>query len=163
MRDFESLSPQEVLALAVRIERANAARFRAFADSFRGYDDAVTKRFEELCREEEEHETLLLAGFRERFGEELPEIEETDVAGVIEAVDLSDAEHQLFDSLRPAGVYELALRAEEEARDFYRRAEASATDEDLKALYGDLAEAESDHVWWAAEKLQTAVAGGGER
>jgi len=33
-RPFESLSPEEVLALAVHVERANAGRFRAFADVF---------------------------------------------------------------------------------------------------------------------------------
>ena len=33
-RSFKSLPPDEVLALAVHVERANARRFRAFADVF---------------------------------------------------------------------------------------------------------------------------------
>ncbi len=37
-RPIEPLAAREVLALAVNVERANARRFRAFADAFAGYD-----------------------------------------------------------------------------------------------------------------------------
>lgn len=153
-RAFGSLSTAEVLALAVHIERANADRFRAFADVFQGYDDTVSARFEEQAREEEEHEALLRARFRDTFGENVPALHEEDVEGVIESVDIDDAEHLIFDSLQQEHVYELAEQAEQRAQQFYERATACAQDPGLAALYRELAEMESGHSAWIAEKLQ---------
>ena len=159
---FESLSPMEVLALAVHVERANAARFHAFADVFRGYDATVTLRFEELAAEEQEHEARLVAVFERRAGGPIPILEETEVEGVIESVDMDDAEHLIFDSLKPKRVYELALLAERGARDFYRRAAAASKDAELVALYGELAEMERDHEAWLENRLnqETRSSGG---
>jgi rubrerythrin len=163
VRAFESLSPREVLALAIQVERANTRRFQAFADVFRGYDAAVTSRFEELAREETEHETILARRFRQRFGEEIPVLEEAEVAGVIESTDLDDAEHLIFGSLEPVRVYELALRAEQGARAFYERALSAAPDGTLASLYRELAEAEEGHEAWIEEKLQSMRAEGEKR
>jgi rubrerythrin len=154
-RTFESLSPLEVLALAVNVEQANARRFRAFADVFQGYDAAVAARFQELAVEEDEHESLLTAQFRKRFGEVIPVVDEVEVEGVIESVDVDDAEHLIFSSLEPTRVYELALRAERGAQEFYKRAMARTTDEALSTLYRELAEMEDDHAGWLEEKLRT--------
>lgn len=53
LRRFEELTPAEVFALAIHIERANTRRFRAFAQAFRGYDEEVARRFEELALQAE--------------------------------------------------------------------------------------------------------------
>ncbi len=160
-RPFESLSPGEVLALAIHVERANSSRFRAFADIFEGYDAEVATRFKELAVEEDQHERILTDRFRERFGDTIPTVEEAHVEGVIESVDLDDAEHLIFDSLQPARVYELALRAEREARAFYRRAAGASTDEELSTLYQELAEMETDHESWLEKKLRVHGGPGG--
>ena len=160
MRAFESLSPREVLALAIQVERANTRRFQAFADVFRGYDEAVTSRFEELAREEAEHEAILARRFRELFEGEIPVLEEAEVAAVIESTDLDDAEHLIFSSLEPVRVYELALRAEQGARAFYERAVAAAPDGRLASLYRELAEAEEGHEAWIEQRLSMARAEG---
>jgi rubrerythrin len=161
MRAFESLTPREVLALAIHVERANTRRFQAFADVFRGYDGAVASRFEELAREEAEHEAILTRRFRQRFGDEIPAVEEAEVAGVIESADLDDAEHLIFGSLDPTRVYELALRAEQGARAFYQRAVAVAPDGSLADLYRELADAEEGHEAWIKERLESGRATGG--
>lgn len=161
MRSFESLTPREVLALAIHVERANTRRFVAFADVFRGYDGAVASRFEELAREEAEHEVILTRRFRQRFGEEIPAVEEAEVAGVIESADLDDGEHLIFASLDPARVYELALRAEQGARAFYQRALSTAPDDKLAGLYRELAEAEEGHEAWIRERLESLRTTGG--
>jgi rubrerythrin len=153
-RAFKDLSPKEVLALAVGVERANTERFRAFAGMFRGYDEAVAERFEELAREEEEHERLLLEQFQRRFGQEMPAIDETDVRGVIESPDMDDGEHLIFGSLNPVMVYQLALQAEVGAQEFYRRAADGATDPALSSLYKELADMEDDHRSWLEERLK---------
>jgi len=161
-RSFESLSEEQVVALAVYIERANAERFRAFADTFRGYDDDVAGRFEALAKEEEEHEALLIRRFEERFGDAVPEIEERDVEGVIESPELQDAEHLIFDTLNEKRVYEVALAAEKQAQTFYRRAAASAADPKMASLYRELAEMEEEHTGWVEEKLRTLKGSGGD-
>ena len=110
-RRFDSLSSREVMALAIHIEQCNARRLRAFADVFRGYEETVTARFEEMAAEEQEHEAMLAEQFQKRFGGTIPLLQEADVAGVIESFDLDDGEHLIFDSLQPAHAYELVLRA----------------------------------------------------
>lgn len=152
-RAFRDLSPREVLSLAVEVERANARRFRAFADLFRGYDDEAGRKFEELEREEKDHERMLAEEFRQEFGRAPDAIEECDVQEVVEAVDLDDAEDMIFDAMNPRKVFDLTLRAEEGARAFYRRAAAEAADEKLRRLYERLADMENEHVAWAKQKL----------
>jgi rubrerythrin len=152
-RPFESLSPREVLALAVHVERANARRFRAFAHVFHGFDEAVMARFEELAGEEDEHEALLVNQFRSRFGSTIDQIEDVSVEGVIESADLDDPEVFIFDNLVPDHVYRLALRAERGAQEFYRRAIHKAGDPELKALYDELSQMEEAHAGWLEQKL----------
>jgi len=154
-RTLESLSPKEVLALAIHVEQANARRFRAFAEVFQGYDAEVAKRFEELAAEEDHHEQLLDAQFQKSFGGALPPLEQVDISGIVEAVDLDDGEHLIFDTLKPRRVYELALRAEREAQEFYRKATAKAGDAMLAALYRELAEMETGHASFLEDKLRT--------
>ena len=161
-RSFGDLSPREIFALAIHIEQANTRRFRAFADVFRGYDEEVARRFEELAREEENHEWQLTEEFRRHFGESIPALDESDVDGVIESPDLDDAEHQIFDSLAPLRVYELGLQAEQEARAFYLRAAAACQDPQLASFYRDFADMENDHAAWFEQKIRAAKAGGGE-
>lgn len=153
-RRFETLGPAEVLGLAVGIERANARRFRAFASTFRGYDEAVARRFEELAAEEEAHERVLAEAFGRHFGGPIPVVDESDVDVVVESHDLDDAEHQIFDDFRPVRCYELALRAERAARAFYRRAAAAAADPFLQKLYEDLAAFEADHEAWCEARIR---------
>ena len=155
-RRFETLQPKEIIGLAIHIERSNARRFRTFADSFRGYDEQVARRFDELAQEEDEHERMLIQKFREHFEGEIPSVKERDIDAVIESVDLDDAEHHIFDSFRPLDVYRVALRAEEMARSFYNRAAAVCPDSPLVGIYRELGAMEDDHVGWLEGKIRAA-------
>lgn len=152
-RNFEDLTAPEVLALAVAIERANAIRLRTFSEMFRGYEEGVADRFEELAREEEEHERILMEHFRRRFGQEVPRVNEQDVRGVIESHDIQDGEHLIFDSLKPQVVYQIALSAELAAQGFYERAASRASDPELISLYQELAGMEDEHKSWLKERI----------
>ena len=156
VRRFEELSPPQVMALAIDIERANARRFRAFADVFGGFDDQVAQRLIELAEEEDDHERTLVKTFRQQFGDSIPSVEEKDVDVVIEAFDLVDSEQQIFDSLDPIHVYELALRAERMAHSFYLRAALACKEPKLAQIYSELADMEDDHVGWFEEKIRAA-------
>lgn len=144
-REFEELRPHEVLALAIDIERANRQRFETFADLFINRDEEVSQAFRGLALEEDGHRRELEERYQQYFKEIPCSVEEGEVTGVIEAVDLEDGEHLIFDDLSVLRALELALRAEREAEAFYRRAQASTTDLALKTLYGGLADFEIDH------------------
>ena len=161
VRRFEELSPPQVMALAIDIERANARRFRAFADVFGGYDEQVAERLVELAEEEDAHERTLVEIFRQQFGDSIPSVEATDVDVVIEAFDLVDSEQQIFDSMDPIRVYELALRSENMARNFYLRAAVACEKPQLVEIYRRLADMEDDHVGWFEEKIRSAKQSGG--
>ena len=152
-RPFENLSAQEVLSLAINVERANASRFRSFAAVFGGYDEKVARRFAELAAEEDQHEAILRKRYETHFGSEVLPIQESDVSGVIEAIDLDDGEHQVFDSMTPRKVYELTLAAEQYAHTFYERALEQTEDPELAALYRELCELEEGHEGWVEERL----------
>ncbi len=156
VRRFEELSPPQVMALAIDIERSNARRFRAFAEAFGGYDEQVAQRLIELAEEEDAHELTLVQTFEQQFGGSIPSVEEDDVDVVIEAFDLFDSEQQIFDSMEPILVYELALRAENMAHNFYLRAAAACEKPKLAEIYKQLAEMEDDHVGWFEEKIRSA-------
>ena len=160
VRPFEELSPPQVMALAIDIERSNARRFRAFAEAFGGYDEQVTKRLIELAEEEDAHELTLVQLFQQQFGDSIPSIEEDDVDVVIEAFDLVDSEQQIFDSMKLSLVYELALRAENLARNFYLRAAAACEESKLVEVYKQLAAMEDEHVGWFEEKIKAAKESG---
>lgn len=153
-RAIESLTPREVLALAIEIERANTMRFATFANVFRGYDTAVADHFEELAREEEDHEARLAQHFRDQFGNEIPHVKESDVREIIESPDLDDPEALIFDSVSSEHVYHLALKAEQDARAFYRKAAAATADGGLASLFWALASLEDEHVAWLEKKIK---------
>lgn len=152
-RTLESLTVREVLALAISVERANAERFRSFSQVFEGYEPGVAAKFRELAREEDDHERILMEKFEKRFGLPVPAVEEVEVKGVIEAVDLDDGEHLIFDSLDIDQVYRLALRAEKGAQDFYRSAQGKTADPVLALLFEQLADMEDDHAGWLESQV----------
>ncbi len=154
-RRIENLSAKEVLALAIHVERANTRRFRAFADVFAQYDEAAAARFEELAQEEAHHESLLKERYGSRFDGPIPIIDEMEVEGVVESVDMEDPECLIFASLEPDRVYELALKAEVGAQEFYRKAADATSDDELALLYRELEGMEDEHRTWLEERIRS--------
>lgn len=153
-RKISGLSSKEVLALAIHVERSNGRRLRRFADAFDGYDDAVAKQFRDLAEEEDRHEAWLAEKFKMMFKGPVPAVGEFDVEEVVEAVEWDDSEHQIFDSLKAGNVFKLALQAEENAREFYRKAETAVKDKALSRLFHELAEMENGHMEWLEKGIK---------
>ncbi len=158
-RRLASLAPAEVLALAIHVERANAEKLERFGEAFAGYDDEVARLFDDLASQERQHEESLVAAFRERFGQDIPPVDEPGMGLVIESVDLDEGEHQIFHSLGPAHVVRLALRAEHAARDFYERAALQTGDVAVACLYRQLAVMEAGHAQRLEQRLSEYNAG----
>jgi rubrerythrin len=146
MRQFDQLDPREVLALAMDIERNNAARLATLANLYKGERIGIANFFADLRKEELEHLKTLQDFWEEQFGgEQPPEISEMDVTEVIEAVEIEHGEHLIFDDLEMVKAIHAVRQAEHQAEEFYRTASAAANDNAFKSLYSKLADLESSH------------------
>ncbi len=141
----------EVLLRAIQIEARNAAVYESLAQLFQGYDDSVSALFREMAEEERQHGAQLQQRYGERFGPVPTAIEKPKE--VIEAPDLNDPEAMIFDSMTIEEALEIGLRAEQEAREFYRQEVARTPDPELRSAYQELAEFEETHVRLLKEKL----------
>lgn len=139
------------LLCAIQVEARNAGVYESLAQLFQGYDDSVTAIFREMATEERQHGAELEQRYRERFGAVPSPAHET--TEVIEAPDLEDPEAMIFDSMSIVQALEAGLRAEEAAREFYRREIPRTTDRELQRVYRELAEFEETHVRRLSQKL----------
>ena len=139
------------LLRAIQIESRNAGVYDSLAQLFQGYDEPVTAIFRDMAAEERQHGAELEHRYRERYGPVPPSAEEPKE--VIEAPDLDDPEALVFDSMTIEQALEAGLRAEETAREFYRREVVHLSDRDLQTLYRELAEFEETHVRLLTDKL----------
>ena len=81
MRSFESLTEQEILALAISQEEEDARIYDDFADGLKENYPAQAEKFAQMRREEDGHRHRLIELYRARFGEHIPLIRGQDVRG----------------------------------------------------------------------------------
>lgn len=139
-RPFDSLSEQEILALAISSEEDDARIYRAYADGLEQDFPQSAKVFEEMAREEDGHRASLIELHRTRFGERIPLIRREHVRGYYE--------RKPDWLVRPLGIDKVRTQAEEMERQahlFYVEAARRTTDASTRKLLGDLAAAEQGH------------------
>jgi len=71
MRNLESLSQQEILALAIALEEDDERAYADYAARLRPAYPASAEVFEAMCAEEAGHRTRLIQLYRDRFGEQI--------------------------------------------------------------------------------------------
>jgi rubrerythrin len=141
MRRFSDLTEREILALAISNEEEDGRIYADFAERL-GIDfPASAHVFSEMAAEEGEHRRRLIALHQEKFGEHIPLIRRQDVRGFFQ---YRQPVWQL-PIVRLDIVRQQAKQMEQEAQAFYRQAAARTTDASIRALLGDLAEAEAEH------------------
>lgn len=143
-------SCRATLLRAIQIESRNAGVYDSLAQLFE-YDESVAAIFRDMAAEERQHGAELEDRYRARYGPVPRSAEETK--DVIEAPDLDDPEALIFDSMTIVQALEAGLRAEETAREFYRREVAHVSDREVQTLYRELAEFEETHVRLLTDKL----------
>lgn len=151
MSALPSDTGRSALLRAIQIEIRNGVLYDSLAGIFEGYEPSITEVFREMAAEERKHGTELKAQFRAKFGP-VPLLT-GEPKEVIEAADLDDAEALIFDSMTPEQALQTGLRAEEEARDFYRKEVLRTSDPELQQVYRELAGFEETHVSFIREKL----------
>ncbi|TGT83822.1 MULTISPECIES: iron exporter MbfA [unclassified Mesorhizobium] len=153
-RPFESLSEQEILALAISSEEDDGRIYRAYADGLAETFPQSAKVFEEMAEEEDGHRDSLIELFRKRFGERIPLIRREHVKGYYE--------RKPDWLVRPLGVEAVRRQAEAMERQaylFYVEAAKRTTDASTRKLLDDLALAEQGHETLAQRLEQTHVPG----
>src|ERR1700693_2738693 len=145
-RSFDSLSEQEILALAVTLEEEDERIYGDFADGLRQSFPATAQVFEGMREEESGHRRRLIELYRARFGEHIPLIRRQDVKGFVQRKPVW--------LVRPLGLEAVRRQAsaiEVESRRFYERAAARTKDARIRQLLDDLAQEEGTHEHRAQE------------
>jgi len=147
-RAFDSLSEQEILALAISSEEDDGRIYRAYADGLRDEFPQSAKVFEDMAEEEDGHRDQLIEQHRKRFGERIPLIRREHVRGYFE--------RKPDWLVRPLGIDKVREQAEEMERQAYRfyvAASKRTSDATTRKLLDDLALAEQSHET-LAQKLE---------
>ncbi|MFZ1813165.1 MAG: iron exporter MbfA [Rhizobiaceae bacterium] len=140
-RSFDSLSEQEILALAISSEEDDGRIYRTYARGLKGEFPDTAKIFEEMAAEEDEHRRWLIDLHREKFGEVIPLIRREHVKGFYE--------RKPAWLVKPFGVDEVRKQAadmEAQACRFYAESARRTKDASIRKLLGDLARAEAAHI-----------------
>ncbi len=151
MKPLVDTTARAALLRAIQIEARNAGIYDSLAQLFQGYDDSVLAIFCEMADEERQHGAQLQQSYSQRFG--VTPILSEEVEEVIEAPDLQDPETMIFDAMSVERALQTGLRAEQEAREFYRRELIRTSDPGLQAIFRELAEFEEEHVRILQDKL----------
>ncbi len=141
MRTFESLTEQEILALAISLEEDDARIYEDFADGLKNDYPEQSEKFKELRRQEDTHRHRLLELYRSRFGDHVPMIRRENVKGFVN--------RRPVWLVRPLGlkaVQKAAELMELETKRFYEAAARRSKDAGVRQLLGDLAEEERNHA-----------------
>jgi rubrerythrin len=139
-RSFDSLSEQEMLALAISSEEDDGRIYRAYADGLREDFPQSAKIFEEMAAEEDGHRDALIDLHRQRFGERIPLIRREHVRGYYQ--------RRPDWLVRPLGIDHVRAQAgemERQAYSFYVAAAKRAADGSTRKLLDRLAAAEQGH------------------
>jgi len=146
MKAFDSLTEQEILALAISQEEEDARIYEDFADGLQSHHPETAAQFREMRREEDGHRHRLLELYKGRFGDHVPLIRRQDVRGFVN--------RRPVWLVRPLGlkaVQKAAEGMELETKRFYEAAARRATDAGVRQLLGDLAEEERNHAHTAEQ------------
>src|SRR5881409_6766 len=150
MRSFETLTEQEILALAIALEEEDARIYDDFADGLKEKYPEQAEKFKELRREEDNHRHRLLELYKQRFGDHVPLIRRQDVRGFVQ--------RRPVWLVRPLGLKAMQKAAETlevETKRFYEVAARRTTDTGVRQLLGDLAEEERNHAHTAGRIAET--------
>ncbi len=139
-RSFDSLSDEEILALAISAEEDDARIYKSYAEGLREDYPASAEVFDRMAEEENLHRQSLIDLFKQRFGDNIPLIRRDHVQGYYE--------RKPDWLVRPLNLEKTRAQAEDmerQAARFYQAAAARTSDADTRRLLGDLAIAESEH------------------
>jgi rubrerythrin len=141
VRDFNSLSQREILALAISLEEDDERICADFAENLRGDFPGTAEVFDQMRQEEISHRNRLIALFRQKFGDHIPLLRRHDVRGFVQRKPI-----WLNTPLRLEQIRAQVGAMEAETRRFYEHAAKRSEDAAIRQLLDDLAAEERNHV-----------------
>jgi rubrerythrin len=140
--DFSKLSLMDALDLATLIELEAIKRYELFAEQL-GIHDAgdAGSVFKSMAVNEGKHGEQLAQRRMALFGEQRPRVTLDDIFDV-EAPDVGAPSR----NMSPFSAYLVALHSERKAHDFYDQALRYVNQPDVKKLFEELREEETEHV-----------------
>lgn len=149
--DFSKLSLMDALDLASLIEVEAHERYLNFASQLgRGGVNTPGSFFYSMAENEAKHGKQLAERRKAMFG---------DTPARVSIDDLFDVEAPEMGAIRRTmsvlQAFEVALQAEQKAYDFYDQALPHVTDADIRALFTELRDEETDHVRMLRETMAT--------
>ncbi len=140
MRNFNSLSEREILALAIALEEEDERIYADFAEGLRQDFPASAAVFDGMRVEESGHRRRLIELYREKYGDHIPLFRRQDVRGFVNRKPV-----WLVKPLGLEAVRNQVSAMEVETRRFYEKASAGAQDARVRQLLDDLAQEERSH------------------
>ncbi len=150
MRDFQSLSEREILALAIGLEEEDERVYADFAEGLRQNYPGSAAVFDGMREQESGHRRRLMELYREKFGDHIPLIRRQDVRGFVHRRPV-----WLYKPLGLETVRNQASAMEAETRRFYEKAAGRSSDVHIRQLLDDLAQEERGHEERADELGKT--------
>jgi demethoxyubiquinone hydroxylase (CLK1/Coq7/Cat5 family) len=139
--DLSTLTLMDALDLATLIEAEAYKRYMMFADQFGRGGEGPGSLFASMGENEAKHGKHLSAQRQAKFGDIQPRLTLDDLFDV-EAPEMGAPRRTM--SLLQA--FELGVAAEQKAYDFYDQALPNITDPDVRALFIELRDEETEHV-----------------
>ena len=146
MRSFDSLTENEILALAISLEEEDERIYADYAEGLRQTFPATAQMFDGMREEESGHRRRLIELYRSKFGEHIPLIRRNDVRGFVHRRPI-----WLTKPLRLDAVRKEAATMEVETRRFYEKSASRTQDASIRQLLNDLAQEERGHEHRAEE------------
>ena len=140
MKNFNTLSEREILALAISLEEEDERVYADFAEGLKQDFPASASVFDAMRGDESGHRRRLIELYRQKFSEHIPLIRRQDVKGFVPRKPVW--------LVRPLGLEAVrrpASAIEVETRRFYERAAMGAEDASIRQLLDDLAQEERTH------------------
>lgn len=138
---FDTLSEQEILALAISSEEDDARIYRTYADGLRDEFPDTATIFDEMAAEEDQHRQRLIELHQQKFGETIPLIRREHVSGFY-----ARKPDWLVKTFGVEDVRKQAGEMEAQAHRFYLAAMKRTPDASIRKLLGTLAAAEAGHI-----------------
>src|SRR5437870_2480103 len=140
MRNFDSLSEREIVALAISSEEEDERVYADYAEGLRQDFPASAAVFDGMRDEESNHRRRLIELYRQKFGEHIPLIRRQDVKGFVQRTRVWRIGPLALEKIRRH-----AATMEVESRRFYEKAAARSQDAGVRQLLDDLAQEERAH------------------
>ena len=153
-RRFDSLSAQEILALAISSEEEDSRIYALYASRLREQYPASADVFDGMAEEENGHRRRLIDLYRARYGDLILPIRREHVADFYGRKPV-----WLVENLGLERIREEAAAMERDAQAFYAAAAARTTDAEVRKLLGDLEAAEAQHEERADHLVADRLAG----